>query len=192
NTNKDIEGELKILAKEIKEIAERNSNKMYRLSQSGEKSFLNYNHEKIEYINNNFTGSDLELVGPFTTSILTIYLKLAGIATVLNGSKSIGAKEIKETRPEIDYYFKSIVNEMLNRVSTGSYEMIRREILDYIRSTKKDKNGDHHVHRDKLMQHVINKLHVTENFVKSVIKQMKTNKEIVVERKKKEISIKSR
>jgi len=70
--------------------------------------------------------------------------------------------------------------------------MIRREILDYIRSTKKDKNGDHHVHRDKLMQHVINKLHVTENFVKSVIKQMKTNKEIVVERKKKEISIKSR
>jgi len=192
DTNKDVEGELKILAKEIKEIAERNSNKMYRLSQSGEKSLLNYNHEKIEYINNNFTGSDLELVGPFTTSILTIYLKLAGIATVLNGSKSIGAKEIKETRPEIDYYFKSIVNEMLNRVSTGSYEMIRREILDYIRSTKKDKNGDHHVHRDKLMQHVINKLHVTENFVKSVIKQMKTNKEIVVERKKKEISIKSR
>lgn len=192
NVTDNVDGGLEVLAKEIKEIAEKNRNKVYRLNASGEKLLLNYNHEKIDYIDNNFTGSDLELVGPFTTSIETIYLKLACVAAVLNGSKSIGAREIKETRAEIDFYFKSIVNKMLSRVSTGSYEMIRKEILDYIRDTKADKNGDYRVSRDKLMQHVIDKLHVTENFVKSVIKQMKSNKEIIVESKEKQIKIKGR
>lgn len=186
-TTDDALKDLKVLAEQIREIAKENRGKIYRLSKNGEKLFLKYNKEKIDYISKYFTGSDLELVGPFTTSILNIHLKLAGIAAVFNGAKEIGADELKQTRPEIDYYFKSIVNKMLNRVSAGSYDQIRKEILDYLKGSKADKNGDHSVDRIKLMQHMIDKLHITENFFKSVIIQMKSNKEIVVDNKTKKI-----
>lgn len=187
STTDDAQENLKILAEQIKQIAKENEGKLYRLSQTGEKLFLRYNKEKIKYIKNNFSGTDLELVGPFTTSILNIHLKLAGIAAVLNGVDEIGADELKQTRPETDYYFKSIVTKMLNRVSSSSPDQVRKEILDYIRGLKPDKNGDHIANKDKLYQHMIDKLHVTDNFVKSVVLSMKSNQEIDVDNKTKQI-----
>ena len=76
---------------------------------------------------------------------------------------------------------------MLNRVSSSSPDQVRKEILDYIRGLKPDKNGDHIANKDKLYQHMIDKLHVTDNFVKSVVLSMKSNQEIDVDNKTKQI-----
>ena len=175
---------LKKLGDEIRKIAEKNKNRNYRLSESGVKFMKRENREKIDWIKEDFSGSDLELVSPFTTSILSYQLKLGCIAAVFNGTKEIGARELKQTKFEVDYYFKSIVTKMLNRVSTGKYDYVRKEVLNYIGGRRGQK-----VKRAQLEEHLITKMHITNNKVKSVINQMKKNKEIIIDRKNKEIKL---
>lgn len=176
--------ELKKLGDEIRKIAEKNKNRNYRLSESGVKFMKRENKEKIDWIKEDFRGSDLKLVSPFTTSVLSYQLKLGCIAAVFNGTKEIGARELKQTKFEVDYYFKSIVTKMLNRVSTGKYDYVRKEVLNYIGGRRGQK-----VKRAQLEEHLITKMHITNNKVKSVINQMKKNKEIIIDRKNKEIKL---
>lgn len=140
--------------------------------ESGMRTFEKLDDQRMKEVSASFRGKDLEIMLPYTTAIINMHHKLACIAAVLNGSETIGRKEVTETQPEIQTYFNCVVNDIITRVSGVNPEKLRKIIITKI---SKEPKG---LSVKELKKDIDQVYHISQRQVGHVIRDMTKNKEI--------------
>lgn len=106
------------------------------VNQKGRQALLKRIESWSDYIENEFTGFERKTIASYTTSAQNLYLKIAGIAAVLNGKKEIGLLEIAAAHIYMKDYMDSITKEILMKVSGVDDSQVRRLINGALRKSQ--------------------------------------------------------
>ena len=89
----------------------------------------------LQYMRTNFSGSDLEVLMPFTTGSIEKIWKLGAISAVLDGRQQITALDVANAKEIVGLYLNSIMNEILANVElkTTQREKYESKILQLLK-----------------------------------------------------------
>jgi hypothetical protein len=155
-----------------------------RLDEDAKEVFKDYNNDRMDEVERSFSGSDREIIDSYTTSIIDLQTKLAGVATVLSGKDYIGMDELIQTKPQIDMYFKTVGNDILTRVSEVDLDKIRRGIYNLL---KENPEG---LQKQGIKTTLVDQFHFSSRKVNLILKQMTTHKEIEKSKNNKYVLVK--
>jgi len=105
------------------------------ISEAGLKGLDYLNKERMKYVKNTISGTELEIVEPFLTAMVPMNIKLAGQRAILNGASSIRYEDVKDTRDDMMFYLKSVINHIMTRVNAINLEATRRWILGVLEAS---------------------------------------------------------
>jgi hypothetical protein len=180
NPSEYVSKELAILARDIVlQVGMFDKDIVLSLDDSGRRKMRSLHKQFKNYLSG-FSGIELEILMPFSSAIIELYIKLGAIAAVLNGSKTIGKKELNEVRDEVTIYTKSIVDKILASLSAVDQNKIRKTI-----NTILNDNNNKGRSEEDLKKFVLKELDdVNPRRVNMVLKAMIQNKEIIKDSKK--------
>lgn len=89
----------------------------------------------LQYMRTHFSGSDLEVLMPFTTGSIEKIWKLGAMSAILDGRSEISALDIANGKEIIGLYLNSIMNEILANVElkTTQREKYENKILQLLK-----------------------------------------------------------
>ena len=131
------------------------------------------NKDRMKYVKNTISGTELEIVEPFLTAMVPMNIKLAGQRAILNGSEIINYQDVRETREDMMFYLKSVVNHVMTRVNVINLEATRRWILGYL-----EQKGE--ISKEELIASLTKKIFASKKRCDVILNDLIKNKTLIL------------
>lgn len=147
-----------------------------KIDDSGRKGLHYLDKERLKYVRSNISGTELDIIKPFVTSMVSTNIKLAGQRAILNGSDTISYKDAKETREDMMFYLKSIINHIMTRVNVVNMEATRRWILSLLENSGQ-------ISREEMISKMTKKIFVSRKRCNVILGDLIKNKTLKLDTK---------
>jgi len=130
-------------------------------------------------ITGNFKGRDLELILPFTTSMIEFLVKISGTIALLESSQVISNMHVGRARFVVDMCFSSLLGELLMKASKKqeTYEVLEQRIIGLLANLPKP------ISKEEFYKLCMQRCGVrNRNKIVMVVKKMIANKQLKIDK----------
>jgi len=135
----------------------------------------------LQHMRTHFSGSDLEVLMPFTTGCIEKIWKMGAMSAILDNRYAVSAIDIANVKEIIGLYLNSIMNEILANVEqkTTQREKYEARIMQILKTV-----GEGGVPKTELYRVIQDRLGLDYNRVVNIVRRMIDNGSLLVRKEK--------